>query len=307
MKIKYQDQTFRAETWAIIVKANEIIAEYDEMGYQLTVRQLYYQFVSRDILPNTDKSYDKLSCTISDARLAGLVDWDAIKDRTRHSRSLSHWTSPSEIVEVAVRQYARDKWEGQPYYVEVWVEKDALIDVIEQASQGLDVTCFSCRGYVSQSAMWEASKRFIREGKHNKKCVLFHLGDHDPSGIDMTRDIGDRLTLFRANVDVRRIALTMDQIRQYNPPPNPAKTSDVRCAGYVREYGDESWELDALDPPVLAGLIQTNVTPLIVQATKNRVLDQEAKERNALEEAAESLNERFSAAEDEDEDPELVE
>lgn len=304
MKIKYQDQTFRAETRAIIDKANEIIAEYEEMGYQLTIRQLYYQFVARDILPNTDKSYDKLSCTISDARLAGLIDWDAIKDRTRFSRSLSHWNSPSEIVEVAVRQYRRNKWKTQPCYVEVWVEKDALIDVIEQASQALGVTCFSCRGYVSQTAMWEASTRLITQEQKGKECVLFHLGDHDPSGIDMTRDIADRLALFRSDVDVRRIALTMDQIRQYNPPPNPAKLSDSRCEGYIKEYGTESWELDALDPPVLAELIRSNVTPLIDQEKWEKEVEQEKKEKAALKWAAEELTERFN---EEDSNPEVEE
>lgn len=291
MKKCYVFKTFKENTLAIIQRANEIIDSYREMGYQLTIRQLFYQFVSRDILPNTDKSYDLISSTISNARLAGLVDWNAIQDRTRFSRSLSHWTSPEEIVRAAVNGYKRNHWEGQPCYVEVWVEKDALIDVVQQACQSLDVSCFSCRGYVSQTAMWEASLRFIQH--RNSDCKLFHLGDHDPSGIDMTRDIGDRLHTFNARVDVKRIALNMDQVKQYGPPPNPAKLTDSRCADYIEQYGEESWELDALEPPVLVELINTAVEGVLNRKIQKKVLAREKMELEKLEEAADRLREEM--------------
>jgi len=294
MKISYIAKKFQGKSMAVIHKADEIIEEYAAMGYELTLRQLYYQFVARDLLPNTDKSYDQLGKIVSDARLAGLLDWNAIKDRTRHVRNLSHWDGPAEIIDAAIQSYRRDHWEGQGTYVEVWVEKDALIDVIEQAAEGEDIACFSCRGYVSQTAMWEAACRFIRNSRSKEDSVLLHFGDHDPSGIDMTRDIQDRLDIFGANVEVKRIALTMDQVEQYNPPPNPAKLTDSRCVDYMNNYGEESWELDALEPPVLAALIEEHVAPYRDMDIWNAVLERENVEREALGEAAENMRERFA-------------
>ena len=88
---------------------------------------------------------------------------------------------------------------------------------------------------------------------------MIHLGDHDPSGIDMTRDIGDRLALFDAETTVRRIALNMNQVEAYSPPPNPAKLTDARANGYITRYGNQSWELDALDPTTLDALITSTI------------------------------------------------
>jgi hypothetical protein len=97
---------------------------------------------------------------------------------------------------------------------------------------------------------------------------VIHLGDHDPSGLDMSRDIRERLATFVSFhlghdpgdlLEVHRIALNMDQVRRYNPPPNPAKPDDSRYRAYARQYGEKSWELDALDPDVLIGLIEENV------------------------------------------------
>src|SRR5579864_7879084 len=97
-KIAYKEFNFRAPTLAIVKKANEIIAEYAAQGFDLTLRQLYYQFVSRDLIPNTQKDYKNLGSIINDARLAGMIDWETIVDRTRELRSLSHWSDPSEII-----------------------------------------------------------------------------------------------------------------------------------------------------------------------------------------------------------------
>jgi hypothetical protein len=248
---------------AIVDQANEILEHYEAQGLDLTLRQLYYQFVARGLLPNKGTEYDKLGETISDARLNGLIDWNHIVDRTRFVRTQSHWDSPSDIVEACAQQYKRDLWEGQTNYVEVWIEKDALVGVIEDVCNRNDVPYFSCRGYTSQSEMWAAAQRFIRQEKRGRTTTILHLGDHDPSGIDMTRDIQDRLSMFCAHTEVQRIALTMDQVREFNPPPNPAKLTDSRCRAYMDEYGDESWELDALEPQRLIELIETQLEQFI--------------------------------------------
>ena len=258
-RIKYEDKTFRSSTLALIEIVNQIVEEYRAQGYDLTLRQVYYQCVSRDIIPNNEKSYDKLGRVVGDARMAGLIDWTAIVDRTRILRGNSHWGAPSEIMLSAAESFAIDKWSreyGQKMRPEVWVEKDALVGVVGRVCDELDVNYFSCRGYTSLSEMWSASQRLLKYKRQGQTPFVIHLGDHDPSGIDMSRDITDRLETFtRRELEFERIALNIDQVEEYNPPPNPAKLSDSRATAYIARFGDESWELDALRPTVIAELI----------------------------------------------------
>jgi len=284
----YIDKQFKKASLDLIEQANTIINEYQAQGYDLTLRQLYYQFVARDLLPNTTQSYSRLGSLISDARLAGLVSWSAIEDRTRGLHKLPSWDSPADIVEACHNQYREDLWRDQPQLVEVWVEKEALAGVFQRVCDELRVPLFSCRGYVSQSAMWRAAQRHISKDKTTK---VLHFGDHDPSGIDMTRDIKDRLQMFGAPVKVVRVALNMDQIEEYEPPPNPAKTTDARYDAYQAEHGDESWELDALEPAVLAQLVTDNVLLIRDQELWDGALLIEQTHRERLEEVANELYE----------------
>ncbi|MGI5201701.1 hypothetical protein ACQEU6_08975 [Spirillospora sp. CA-108201] len=260
-RIEYVPRQFSAERMAIIRRANEICADYAAQGYDLTLRQLYYQFVSRDWIPNQQSEYKRLGQIVSDARLAGLIDWRYIVDRTRNLRGLSHWDNPRQIIDAVAAQYLTDRWADQPFRVEVWIEKDALVGVIQRVCNRNDVPYFSCRGYTSQSELWAAAQRLARYAEVGQGTAVIHLGDHDPSGIDMSRDIGDRLALFGAHASrVRRIALNRDQVDQYRPPPNPAKLTDSRARGYIRKHGSSSWELDALDPATLSALIEDEIS-----------------------------------------------
>jgi len=195
-RIRYVAKNFSATAVGVIREANAIIAEYAAQGYDLTLRQLYYQFVSRDLLPNRQSEYKRLGDIINDARLAGLVDWEAIVDRTRNIRALPHWSDPAAIVQAAASSFAVDKWAEQPRRVEVWIEKDALVGVFEPVCEELDVPLFACRGYTSQSEVWGAAQRLERYLVACQDVVILHFGDHDPSGLDMTRDIRERLRLF---------------------------------------------------------------------------------------------------------------
>ena len=248
-----------------ISKANSILEDYAARGYDLTLRQLYYQFVSRGWLQNKQTEYKRLGSIMNDARLAGRVDWSYMVDRTRGLVDRSHWGSPQEIIDTCAKQYFENMWVNQNYYVEVWVEKDALVGVLERACHPLDVPYFSCRGYPSVSEVKVAADRIVRESGRNVNLMIIHLGDHDPSGIDMTRDIKDRLHLLshEGNIEICRIALNMDQVEHYGPPPNPAKITDSRYGDYIAKYGPSSWELDALDPDVLVELITATVEKYI--------------------------------------------
>ena len=282
-KIVYVEKRFSASSVAIIEHANAIIAEYAAQGFDLTLRQLYYQFVSRDLIANRQSEYKRLGGIVSDARLAGLIDWSAIIDRTRNLQQNSHWHTPRQIVEACASQFQIDKWAGQHYRPEVWIEKDALIGVISGVCQKNDMPYFSCRGYTSQSEMWAAAQRLLNWIKRGQVPVILHLGDHDPSGIDMSRDILGRLKLFvGAQVEVIRLALKFDRVEQYGPPPNPAKVTDSRAGVYIAQYGAETWELDALEPVVMAELIETHVAQLRQEEAWNEALAREQQYRQTL-------------------------
>jgi hypothetical protein len=294
-KIKYQDFNFRPATIAMIKQANVIIAEYAAQGFDLTLRQLYYQFVSRDIIPNTQKSYKNLGSVVNDARLAGLIDWDTIVDRTRELRTLSHFDDPSDIVSACSEQFNIDKWAGQKYRPEVWIEKDALVGVFERICRELDVPLFSCRGYTSQSEMWAGAQRLLWHMKAGQKPAIFHFGDHDPSGKDMSRDITDRLELFTGkSLRFERLALNMDQVEEYGPPPNPAKITDSRANAYIAEFGGESWELDALEPTVLAALVREAIEGV----TDKRLMEDAHAEQERHRETLSLVAEKFAEVEE---------
>lgn len=278
----YVRKKFGAETLETIRVANAIIGEYEKKGMPLTLRQLYYQFVARDVFPeerrfslggsgkwvrdpngtpNAEPNYTWLGEVISDGRLAGLISWTAIEDRGRNLQGYDTYSSPEAAIKwLRENQYRTDLWADQPFRPEVWVEKRALEGVVGSICGELRVDFFAVGGYNSQSNAWRAGRRMASYIAKGQTPIVFHLGDHDPSGIDMTRDNQERLSLFCGTpVRVVRLGLNMPQVEQYRPPPNPAKVQDARFADYQAKYGDESWELDALDPEVIRDLIRDAV------------------------------------------------
>jgi len=306
VKQLYKDKNFSTERFEVIELANQIIEDYVAQGFVLTLRQTYYQFIGRDWFPetwidekynlrkglridtkNTEKNYKRLGNIISDARLAEKIDWEHIEERTRVIKRNSHWDDPQDIILGAAQSYEIDKWDDQEYRTEVWIEKDALMGVIERVCKENDVPYFSCRGYSSQSAMHEAALRLEEWEVNGQETIIFYLGDHDPSGIDMTRDIRERMELFGCNVEVKRIALNMNQIEEYNPPPNPTKTTDSRSSDYIEQYGEDSWELDSLEPSVMVNLIRASIESVRDENAWKAQVDKEQEESGTLELAAE--------------------
>lgn len=282
MKQAFKAVNFRQKSLTLIQVCNGIIREYQELNLRLTLRQVYYQLVSRNVIQNTQRAYKSLGGLLSEARLAGLVDWDAIEDRGRLPSAMADWPDIKSALEAAEKRFRFPRWEGQDNYVELWVEKSALANVLWPLAAKYHVTMMVNRGYSSQSAMYESAQRFL-ERAGTRDPVLFYLGDHDPSGEDMVRDIYDRLVMFGVHdVDVQKLALTMEQVRQYDPPPNPAKMTDSRAAKYVEEHGADSWEVDALNPKTLAEIIETAFQSVTDMDKMNAVIAKEKKERKHL-------------------------
>ncbi len=214
------------ESMTLLSQIVIVLKGYEKMGIRLTLRQLYYQLVSKNIIANTTRSYKNLGNLLSKARLGGYIDWEIIEDRARRPERSAEWDSIKDIVDVAASQFRLPRWESQPEYVELWCEKDALSSVLKPVCDELHVTMMINRGYSSSSAMYEAAKRLLERGK-GKKTTVVYLGDFDPSGEDMVRDVAHRLRTFHLGLkfpfDVEKLALTMDQVEQYKCPPNPLK------------------------------------------------------------------------------------
>lgn len=283
MKVAYREvKAFRPNTLKLLAKILKVVQEYQAQGYRLTLRQLYYQLVVQNIFANEQRNYAKLSTLLGEARMSGLCDWDAIEDRIRVPKFPNEWDDINDAMTTLIEVYRRKRWCDQENYVEVWVEKDALSGVLEPITRDYHVHLLVNRGYSSISAMHDSAIRFRVAEKAGKNCFLLYLGDMDPSGEDMVRDIENRLDELRANVDVSKIAITDEQIETYNPPPNPAKLTDPRATTYIAEHGEDSWEVDALPPAVLNEVLTDALENLVDRELYDAQIEQEEKDKEVM-------------------------
>jgi len=263
-KEAFEERRFAAKTAKVIEQANEIMAEYS--GDKLTLRQLHYQFVARDLYENTMRNYKKLGDIIRNGRMAGLISWDLVQDRTRGLRGWSHGKlNPQDAIESAAYSYRERRWRSQPVKVEVWIEKDALSGVLTAPLAEYRADYFATKGYPSISSLKEAADRFKRYERNGEKVVILYFSDHDPEGLQMPEQVGEALESFDVrNVEIRRMGLTMAQVRQHQPPPSAAKQTSSRIDSYIAATGtNQAWELDALKPAVIQELITKEMDSII--------------------------------------------
>jgi hypothetical protein len=278
-----------ARKFGLIVDAvNRIIGEYD---YPLTLRQIYYRLVASNIIPNKRSSYNQLSKTLVKAREMNVVDDTKIEDRAREVlKAPEGWASPDVFVDSITdgikrlgSVYRRDLWSDQDFYIEVWVEKDALSRVLSRAIEDYRVTVCPSRGYSSYTYI----KRMAVEERFasiEKQILILDFRDHDPSGIQMTEDLETRFNKYGGDKDIRveRIALTIDQVKEHDLLPNPTKMADPRSPKYVEEFGDECWELDAIEPNELQAIVRGAVSGYIDSERWDESLEEETKEREVM-------------------------
>jgi hypothetical protein len=288
---KFIDKAFRSETMRLITWADGVCSDYLARGYSLSLRQLFYQGVKDNVYPNSQESYDRLKGAVADGRMAGLIDWDAIVDRGRVPHIVQTWDSPYHIMRSTVEGFKIDKWQDQTNYVVVACEKQALEGVLAPVCRKLEVPFHSNKGYSSATAMYDLGKELQeRTVAGRKKCHVIYFGDFDPSGVHMSTDVADRLALFsQSDITVHRAALTMRQIERHNLIPNPTKMSDSRAPEYVAKYGNESWELDALDVELLATICRNGVLSLRDEDKWNDSCYKEEELRIKLDALAETL------------------
>lgn len=346
INIKMDDAkgVWRGNKEEIINAIISIAKEYDRGGYILTLRQLYYQLVSRDIVPNHDKVYAKISSIKDDVVYNGLVDWNVFEDRGRVPSIAYFEDSIEGALERTSKWYELDKQLEQKNHVEVWTEKDAISSILKRVTDKYTIRLVVNKGYTSSTAVYGAYTRFVECIKEGKKVVILYFGDHDPSGLDMIRDIKERLTfmfvngsqldeiveewwekeeksyydfmhlegfenigeLFQSDLDnsdlmrlfergqkalflaendffnVVPVGLTMEQIKQYKPPHNPAKITDPRAKKYVEKYGAVSWEVDALSPPIMTEIVNNAILENIDIDILNNIKEREKEEKQKI-------------------------
>lgn len=292
MKQAFRTTKLNARSLGHLDKVNSIIEDYQAQGYKLTLRQLYYQLVSRNVIANHDREYKKLSRILTEGRMAGYVDWDAIEDRLRIPQKPYYNVDVLEALNDAHEQYRYDRQLGQTVHLEVWVEKDAISNVLRRVTEKYGVNILVNRGYGSVTTIKDSYERFrnslLRRGNDIDRAVILYLGDHDPSGLDMIRDINKRVSemmqydQLSGAFSIEPIALTMKQIRKYNPPPNPAKITDSRSPKYIEEYGRVSWEVDALPPEVLHKVLEDAILSEIEINKYDKLIEVEVKDKEKM-------------------------
>ena len=262
----------------LLIQVQEIINSYD---FALTLRQIYYQLVARQIIPNEQRYYKKLSRLCVAGRDEGILPEEGFADRLREVDKLSSWSDLNEFMQTVKRSYRKDKWQNQDNYLEIWTEKDALRSVLTEITYQYDVALMVARGQLSRTEVYKTAGRY--KAQSDKKCRLYYCGDFDPSGLSIYDSIKKRVMDFGVSINFKRIALTQEQIEKYQLPSDPAKQSDPNYNKFVSIYGsDMVVELDSLPPDVLRKIIEDCILQNIDEGHLMRILRKEKGERNRL-------------------------
>ena len=312
IKIKYTDGVGNNDIWEknqqeLLDEIIDIVEDYSSQGITLTNRQLYYQLVARDIIPNADKIYQRICTFITDARYGGLIDWNAIEDRGRTPEKASEWDNIKSLIRSATHSYRLPRWLDQDYYIELYCEKQAMESVLKPVANKYHIYFGVNKGYSSASTMYDLAQRIKEKIQEGKRAIILYLGDHDPSGLDMVRDIHKRICEFLVTGDetidilgddednpffrIIPLALSMKQIKKYKCPPNPAKITDPRAGRYIEEYGNKSWELDALEPKVLMKISEDGIKEFIDIDKYEAWIEKELNQKKALEDFGRKMGE----------------
>ncbi len=262
---------------------NEILKGEDGA---ITIRHLFYRLVAPGLIPKTEPAYKCLTKHLGKWRRAELIRWDAFADNTRWKYGGRRFNGLDDALEETVRTYRKNLWRDQQYYVEVWVEKDAIASIIVDEADRFGVPTFVCRGFASLSSLHEAARTFRWQEHLGKQVVVAYIGDHDPSGIYIDRKARETLAEdFDVEVEFERIAVTPEQIEQYNLPTRPAKLGDSRA----RDWQGGCVEVDAMPPAELRQVIRDAITRRIEPWAWSQLQKAEAAEKETLREVIGSL------------------
>lgn len=246
-------------------KAIDFIKYCNGRAIYPTVRQIYYYLAGRlNVISLTRNAYNELDKKLVKARKLGKISWSSLSDRSRYTlepeiSDLSPEEAIAKLLEDAPKKAGINPWNKMKTYIEVWLEKDALVGFVKPITSKYFVVLAPHRGYSSWSYINDGIERLKEAENSGKRTVVLTLGDHDPSGLDIERHLKEAIKEFGLETEVERIALTYAQVDRYNLPASPLKKADPRAKSYRKIYGNETWELDALDPMALQQIIENEI------------------------------------------------
>jgi hypothetical protein len=259
-----------------------------DLEHPMTIRQLFYRLVSAGKIPNQHKYYHLVSRVMTKAREDGRVEFDYIVDRSRPAYQPNVWEDAAGYAETVKKAYRKDYWATQPYHVEVWAEKDAIIGAIQPVTDELGVTVRVQRGFISTTKAFEIADHF---DSIDKPIMVFYLGDHDPSGQCIEADALARIQGHSCQeFSLKRLAIHKDDIAEYDLPPLRIKSTDTRSANFRNQFGEECVELDALPPDVLRDRIKSAIESLIDRELWDRAVAVEEAELSSIQETVARWN-----------------
>ncbi len=267
----------------IIENALDEIPNY-EPGV-LTIRGLHYRLVSRG-MTNTTLHYKRVVSAMISARWENLIEFETFSDNDRAmigETESGETTLETKIdygkwaIDYYVNKYSKNRWENQPYYPEIFIEKKALQGVFSKPCERHNISLGACKGYPSLTFLNDASKRFKEASNNGKQPIILYFGDYDPSGEDIPRSIEDNLRRLGVyDIEVRRIALLEHQVIAWDLPPAPTKIGDSRTANWD---GLGQVELDAVEPKKLVRLCEDAIAEIFDENFHFDLLEQEDNER----------------------------
>lgn len=289
----------RRRTKAEIEALRDHIYEVARADHPVSIRQVFYRLVSLGVI---EKSEGEYSATVGrlcvEMRKSGDLPWDWVADNTRWMRKPETFDSLEDALDVTARTYRRSLWTTSNGYVEVWLEKEALSGVLYPVTEAWDVSLMVTRGYPSLTFLHAAAEAF----PHDRPTFIYYFGDHDPSGIDISRhteaqlrefytrhlldagpdgesdaDLGSRL--LRAGLRFERVAVTPQQIEEMQLPTRPTKRTDSRAKG----WDGGSVEVDAIPPATLRRICEELIVAHVDERELAVLRETEALEREALQ------------------------
>jgi hypothetical protein len=263
-----------------------IVESYDGI---LTLRALHYRLVAAG-MTNDTAHYKKVVTTMTGARWAGDVAFSAFKDHERETLGSTAYASTNvddkserakQQIKLWATSYSKNRWENQPNYVEVFIEKKALQGVFGQTCRDWNVGLNPCKGYPSLTFQYDAKQRYDEAIREGKRPIILYFGDYDCSGEDIPRSIVDSLLRMGTDVELQRIALMEEQVVEWNLPPAPTKVSDCRSAKWE---GLGQVELDAVEPIEIVALLEDALQSVFDDELYDELKEQEIEERAEFKE-----------------------
>jgi hypothetical protein len=236
-------------TKATIDKVRDAIKTILGADHPQTVRQVFYQLVTRGIIEKSEAEYQTTVIRLlTEMRLNGQVKWEWITDTSRSAKITQTFESISDALAETAKFYRRSALRNCPDYIEIWCEKDALSGIMWDVASDYDVPIVSSKGLPSLTLVYSSFLNIYRAHRAGKKSYLYQFGDHDPTGVIIPQSLESRLNELCEKHNcpkpiIERVALIERQILDHQLPTRPTKREGNK---HAHSFVGDSVELDAL-------------------------------------------------------------